>query len=619
MNKKLLRRAGLLVILLGLSLGQATPPPENARPPESAAPPAATPTSESEPSAEAPPEANTSDANAATPTPSPSATPRGISSLPSGSNVAIIPIEGMIYEFTLDSLQRRVERALKNGASVIVLEIDTYGGVVTAALDIAKYLKDPTEVPVPTVAWVNPKAYSAGIMIAAACDEIVMAPASQTGDCAPIVPGQNLSPTERAKAFSPIASEFKNSAAANGYTYATFHAMCVLGVELYLIEHPDTGQRLLVNQADYAVMVNGDTSASAGIPIHSAYDPNAGTSTLPIPLPSNSTGTPNAGANNAPLTLAEAQEYRPADIGVWRPVDVLPSGQPAPNGRIHAGVGTLFTPDDVLARDISLSKSTIQNDADLQRYLGAASVTRVPQSWSENFAGFLTQLWVRALLVILLVLGVFIEFQSPGLGIPAAVAALALLGLFGAPMVIGLADIWHVLLFMVGLTLLIVELGTAATFGVLGIVGVIIMLAALVLSVVPSNGGMPSPGTWDRTLAALLAMLLGVLGSGVGAILLVKYFGNVPGLNRLILAATQPSGDHMPETHLAGDEMLGGGRIAVGQTGKVLSTLRPAGEAEIDGQIIDVTSVGPYLEPDTPVRVVEVTRFQVVVDEVRED
>ncbi|MEM6459848.1 MAG: hypothetical protein AAF710_10720, partial [Planctomycetota bacterium] len=156
-----LRRAGLLLIALAFLAGQAPPPPE---------------VSEAVPGQGAGEAEEASSASSST-----APTRPRVSSLPSGANVAIIPVRGVIYDFTYESLQRRVDRAVNSGASVIVLEIDTYGGVVTAALDIAKYLKDPTRVPVPTVAWVNNKAYSAGIMIASACDEIVMAPASATG------------------------------------------------------------------------------------------------------------------------------------------------------------------------------------------------------------------------------------------------------------------------------------------------------------------------------------------------------------------------------------------------------------------------------------------------------
>lgn len=635
------RRACLLVCVLGFLIGQAAPPPELA--PEEAPPPEAptedvapetspattageadTPSSTEEaapapaeengdPTAPAPPAAA---GKAATTNPRPK-----LSSLPTGANVAVIPIEGVIYDFTTESLKRRVEKALNQGASVIVLEIDTYGGLVTSALDIAKYLKDPAQVPVPTIAWVNPNAYSAGILISAACDEIVMAPASATGDCAPIAPGQNLAPTERAKAFSPIAREFEDSATKNGYTYATFHAMCELGIELYLIENPATGQRKVVNQADYAVMVKGDDSARAGIKISRQESGGSSSSPLPLPLPG---GNNNADGTTTVLGIAESLEAGVNDLGNWVPVTTLPSGKTAPNGRIHAGVNLLFTPGDVLAADIDLSKATVANDADLQRYLGAASVTRIDPTWSENFAAFLSGWWVRVVLIILLALGVFLELQAPGLGIPAAIAVLALFGLFGAPMIIGLADVWHILLFAVGLILLVVEVTMTPTFGVLGIVGIIVMLAALVLAVVPTGGGnLPAPEMWDALFMGMLTTLIGFVGACIGVGVLINYFGKVPGLNRLILANDGPALEGVDpatgrESRLAGSAALGDGKIAVGQTGTVVSTLRPAGEANFDDQTVDVVSVGPYIERGQAVRVVEVQKFTIVVEAVEE-
>jgi membrane-bound ClpP family serine protease len=154
---------------------------------------------------------------------------------PGGANVAVIKIEGMIYGFTLESLKRRVERAMEGNASMIVLELNTPGGEVISALKIAKYIKG--EITVPTVAWIHDSAYSAGILIASSCDRIVMSKASTTGDCAPIVPGTELAPTERAKALSPILEEFRDNARSNGKDFALYHAMCVLGVEVYLVEN----------------------------------------------------------------------------------------------------------------------------------------------------------------------------------------------------------------------------------------------------------------------------------------------------------------------------------------------------------------------------------------------
>ena len=523
--------------------------------------------------------------------PAPTARRGGFNTLPSGANVAIIPVRGDIYDFVLESLQRRVQRALAQGATAIVLEIDTNGGLVTAALDIAKYLKDPTEVPVPTIAWVHPKAYSAGILIASACDQIVMAPSSATGDCAPIVPGRELAATERAKAFSPIATEFKSSAAAAGYTYATFHAMCVLGVELYVVENPDTGERLVVNQADYTVMVEGnDDALKTGASVNSGNDPG--------------------------INAVVPNESTTADVGRWKPVETLPSGASAPRGRIHDG-NTLFTADAILAADIGLSKATLANDAAIQAHLNAARVFRVEQSWSENTAGFLSKMWVRAVLVLLLVLGIGLELASPGLGVPAALAFMAAVGLFGAPMVIGLAELWHVILFVIGLGLVALELATAMTAGALLVVGVLLMLVALVLSVVPSGpGGLPAGGTGADLLASAGYMVV-ALGAGfVGLVALTQHLGRVPGFDRLILADAQSSQhDGAPTTPLDGDDRMGH-NVKVGDRGVVVSTLRPGGTARFgeSPDEIDVVSSGGFTDAGTEVVVIEVGRFEIVVE-----
>src|SRR5690606_6154950 len=130
-------------------------------------------------------------------------------------------------------------------------------------LHISKYLKSLDRC---IVIWVNNKAYSAGILMAAAADRIVMAPNGSAGDCAPVVPGMELPPTERAKALTPLLSEFQDSARANGYDFALLHAMCEYGIEVYEIEHTQTGQRKFVNQVDYRVMVDGLAPEEANRP-----------------------------------------------------------------------------------------------------------------------------------------------------------------------------------------------------------------------------------------------------------------------------------------------------------------------------------------------------------------
>ncbi len=521
-----------------------------------------------------------------------------LNALPSGSRVAIIPIEGMIYDFTLESLQRRVDRALAAGATVIVVELDTPGGVVTSAIDICKYLKT---LGVPTVAWINDQAYSAGTMIASACDFIVMSPSSTFGDSAPVTPAGDMAPTERLKALSPVLAEYKDNATANGYDYAAFHAMCVVGIELYYVENVATGERRIVNQTDFDILVN-DVPFDEAMATHVRAD--AGDDeVLQIARP-----TPTFGATES---------------GAWRAVETLPSGTTLPNGLIHDGT-TLYTLSQSEAIDLGLAVKIVANDADLKSMLGAASITAVQQTWSESLAGFLTNPFVRGVLVLCVLVGAYVEFQSPGLGFPGGVAAIALVVLLGAPFVVGLAEVWHLLLMLIGIVLLAVELIATPTFGLLGIAGIVMILSGLALSIVPTgNSGplpLPAPGTGPLLLRSSVSTLAAFVIAGVAMAVLTRFYGSIPILNRLILTnePANPPGVSAPRDAIAGDHVFGGaGVVAVGVTGLVTeSGLRPSGRVEINGQLVDAVSTGDFLDPGTAVRVTEVSGNRVVVDTV---
>ena len=118
----------------------------------------------------------------------------GIPSLAAGQDIAIIRIEGVIDGYTLLRLRHRTELAKALGVTVIVLELDTPGGRLDSSLKISRFVKKLNP-DFQTIAWVHDEAYSAGSLIAAACNHIIMSSRSTIGDTAPIRPGQNLAPT----------------------------------------------------------------------------------------------------------------------------------------------------------------------------------------------------------------------------------------------------------------------------------------------------------------------------------------------------------------------------------------------------------------------------------------
>ncbi len=97
--------------------------------------------------------------------------------------VFFIPVEQSVERGLEAFLRRGLTTAVEEGATQIVLEIDTPGGAVDAATEIA-YLIRRTEVPI--TAYVTGKAWSAGAYIALNADRIVMAPGTSMGSAAVI-------------------------------------------------------------------------------------------------------------------------------------------------------------------------------------------------------------------------------------------------------------------------------------------------------------------------------------------------------------------------------------------------------------------------------------------------
>ncbi len=177
--------------------------------------------------------------------------PEPIPAYRAANRIAVITIQGGIDKITLKSLERRVARAKAEGADAIVFDIDTPGGEVLATRDIVHLIRQ--DCPANTVAWVNPNAYSAGTIISLACREIVIAPDAAFGDAAPItlVP---LPDAERDKQEAPLRAEVVASARANHYDEHLVEAFISVGIELWLIEHTETGERIFVTRNEYTTV-----------------------------------------------------------------------------------------------------------------------------------------------------------------------------------------------------------------------------------------------------------------------------------------------------------------------------------------------------------------------------
>lgn len=129
-----------------------------------------------------------------------------------GSAVYVIPVKQTIESGLESFLKRALKEAEEAKADHIILVVNTYGGMVTNALDIGTLISNSS---IPVTAFVEGKAISAGTFIALNADNIVMQPGSTIGAAA-VVNGATGELIEDPKTISLWVTEMTDAAAMNG-------------------------------------------------------------------------------------------------------------------------------------------------------------------------------------------------------------------------------------------------------------------------------------------------------------------------------------------------------------------------------------------------------------------
>ena len=115
------------------------------------------------------------------------------------TTIRVVTIRDPITPVTARLLQRNLEEAARQAESLLLVELDTPGGLDTAMRDIIKGLFAS---PVAVVVYVAPagaRAASAGALICLAADFCAMAPGTNIGAAHPVTLGEKADPTMEAK------------------------------------------------------------------------------------------------------------------------------------------------------------------------------------------------------------------------------------------------------------------------------------------------------------------------------------------------------------------------------------------------------------------------------------
>jgi membrane-bound serine protease (ClpP class) len=523
------------------------------------------------------------------------------------SRIEVVTVRGEIDAVRCASAQRRIESAARGGADAVVLELDTPGGDLYATLGLCIWLKE--RAPVPVWAWVRPRAFSAGAIIALACRGIVTSPAAAMGDAAPIaaLPGLGLQPlpvAERAKLEAPVLSEVVDSARRNGYDETVVRAFVSAPDEVWALESTEDGRRIFVGREEYVAAFGEDPplSRAAGAAPRAALEGDR-----PLAVLVDRAMRGGRVRDDGPTTEAE-RDAVVAEQQVRPPVRERLARGDAPRWRVAGqvdGAQELLVVQGPEAASFGLSLATVEDDAGLAAFFGATAVARSDESLGDAVVRFLTSWPMRLFLVAVLLGGFVLEMMAPGLSWPGAAATVALVLLLGAPALAGVTSWWPLLAVIAGAALVLAEVFLIPGVGVVGVMGIACVLVGIVGSFIGAPLDTPE-GRSD------LAGGIGVVGGGLilaggAAWLLLRVVPRTALVRGAVLEA-------QAGIEGATSPVAAAPRPAVGAAGRAVTTLRPVGRAEFGGTSVEVQARGPMVDAGTPVRVVRSDAYGVEVE-----
>ncbi len=450
----------------------------------------------------------------------------------------IIPLHGMIDGGLFSSLKRRVTLATNAGAELIIFDIDTYGGRLEPAFDISDHIAGIKDVK--TVAYISKKAISAGALVAISCNEIIMAPESEIGDCEPIIPSvEGGYQTAGEKIQTVLRAKFRKFAEKNGYPTILAEAMVTKEIEAYRITTEEKPEGFFISDKELDAMTEEEKKAIK-------------------------------------------------------------------SKKLIVGKNELLTMHAREAHEYGFAKHLVEDqDALLKLYnLNSKDVTTLETNWSEDMVRFLDS--IAPILLGVGLLALWMEFKSPGFGLPGIVGILCLATVFLSKYLVGLANAPEIIIFVAGIALLAIEIFLIPGFGLFGITGIGCILLGLILSfqdfIVPRT-----PANFGEFRINIFMILCSLLGSVIAGFTLLIFMPGIPMFRRIVLTtAEKPEFGFVSSTPVATSKL-------VGKKGVVITTLRPAGRIEIENESYDVVTEGDFVEKGHVVEVIEVRGNRIVV------
>lgn len=440
----------------------------------------------------------------------------------------------------------------------IILELDTPGGQVFPAQTISDALKEiDTQYDIPVVTFINNWAISAGAMLAYSTRFITAVKDGSMGAAEPVIQGQSGMESASEKINSALRADFANRA--RFFDRNADIAEAMVDKDIILVFRNGKVVRLDTEDQIRRTGMNPDKVISGK-------------------------------GKLLTLNSLEMIEYGVGDL-VLQPAKVSPiTNEEKAKGEWPAEKMLLFQQPFFKA-------------------IPKATVVSHRMDWKTQLFSLLTTPVVSSALFLGMMLGLYMEFNTPGFGIPGTVGVTCLILIIISSMALEIGNMLELILVIVGLGMLAAEIFLIPSFGLMGVLGILFFFAGVIGLLIPNIGNIDyefDTGTFNAAGEAMLYRLAWLGGTIVLGVILMAVLGryvlpSFAGFNRFILKGGEQDAS---EGYFAGDtvEHL----PKVGARGVALTTLRPAGKVDIGGQYFDALTTGDYIDKGAAITVTNV-------------
>lgn len=427
----------------------------------------------------------------------------------------------------------------------VILKLNTPGGESLPAMQICDALKElDTQYGIPVVAFIDNWAMSAGALIAYACRFITVVQDGGMGAAEPVLASQTGEMvTASEKIVSAFSATFGNQAAYFGRNPAIAEKM----VDKNSILVKREGKVIKLTSDDQVLKTDAVISPKGQL-----------------------------------LTLTAEQLF---DLGV---ADILFSATKLEN----------FSQAEKESGRWPLKKMLLGTYTFFAK-IPNAEVQLYEMDFKSKFFALLMTPIVSSLLLLGVMLGLYLEFSTPGATLPGTVAVICLFLLGLSSFAFEIASWLEIILILAGIAILLIDIFFLPTFGLLGSFGVLLFVAGLLGLVVPGLEKVPfDPVSWEINGGEILTRIGWFFATLLLGIILVSFMAYWFPMRYNPLKRLVSEGEQVDYT-AGGDQH----ESLEGKDGIVISTLRPAGKIEIDGVPYDAQSEGDFIEKGTSVRV----------------